>query len=1077
MRLHRLRATSFAGIRDVDIAFGPGLNVLYGPNDLGKSTLVAAIRLAFLLPHSSTHSDQYVPWTGGDDPIVEMTFETDAQRIWRVRKQFGKPGSSLLHESRNGRDFDEVARERKVDGRLRDILRWGIPEPGGTGGGKGLPTSFLATALLSTQADVTALFRDSLQGDPTSSGKEQIASALQAVAQDSLFVTLLRRTQAERDSAYTPQGAKKTAKGSVFKDAAERLNDIRKEKDNFQKVVTDSEGAEKHLRELTERRVYKQETLAEVDARVANLRVLSFQALSRSDAEAQINQAKGTVTRIEGLHADVVAAEREVEALALRIMEAELALSVARSQQVEAEAALVTATNATRAEESDPGMADTVVRQRLELRAAEIERAIGEAQQRIAGALAAQKLNAAVAAAEKELREREANAIAAKQTVADAESKVNAIEAEISRCDLLERALDVQAADKRAADAQTAVDNETILRTRLDVALGERMLMAESHAAIIVPIHSALPPMRRLGNELATARGALDVGFIVTVHQTGWLKVEVRKDGNDAGPTSAKQTLEIEANREVEVTIGDVATVRVAVGRREAQNTVRVLEERWQREVQPHLAAAAVTDIDGLDTKLTQSRELDADIRAKDVDIESLRTQIEALSGGAETLRAAEAAVKACRTALGDTELDTLANELAALGTEPTAGLRTRRQKLAKEIETARTQASRAANAKTLGDERARSARLACDGAVLARDAVLTSFPYGVDASLAMAQSEFLAANGEKRIVTVDLTLLQTRIDDRTQRIEMALGGARAAADAARKAVETMQGALTTAITGHASETGRLVELRRIRDLEDLSIAQNRLREATERHAGLPIPDRIVTQKEVADAEETAARARSDLDTTDRDILLAQGALKQVGGAVARERLREATEALHSAERQEREVEADYEAWKLLLEQMKEADADQASNLGQALGPFIASRFQELTQRRYGAVQLTAQLGTEGILAGGQLRSPEKLSVGTREQLSTLYRLSLAEYLNTVVVLDDQLVQSDELRMDWFRTLLIEKARIFQIVVVTCRPGDYLRADAFVPVEGPVHADTDNGFTRAIDLSRAVGRR
>ena len=75
----------------------------------------------------------------------------------------------------------------------------------------------------------------------------------------------------------------------------------------------------------------------------------------------------------------------------------------------------------------------------------------------------------------------------------------------------------------------------------------------------------------------------------------------------------------------------------------------------------------------------------------------------------------------------------------------------------------------------------------------------------------------------------------------------------------------------------------------------------------------------------------------------------------------------------------------------------------------------------------------------------------ERMSVGTREQLSTLYRLSLAEYLGTTVVLDDQLVQSDDTRMDWFRALLAEKARAFQIIVFTCRPEDYLEASAMVP--------------------------
>ena len=41
---------------------------------------------------------------------------------------------ALLQESKNGVDFDDVERARKVDGKLREILRWGIPEPGGAGG-------------------------------------------------------------------------------------------------------------------------------------------------------------------------------------------------------------------------------------------------------------------------------------------------------------------------------------------------------------------------------------------------------------------------------------------------------------------------------------------------------------------------------------------------------------------------------------------------------------------------------------------------------------------------------------------------------------------------------------------------------------------------------------------------------------------------------------------------------------------------------------------------------------------------------------------------------------------------------
>ena len=39
MKINRLRVTDFAAIREADIELGRGLNVLYGPNDLGKSSL------------------------------------------------------------------------------------------------------------------------------------------------------------------------------------------------------------------------------------------------------------------------------------------------------------------------------------------------------------------------------------------------------------------------------------------------------------------------------------------------------------------------------------------------------------------------------------------------------------------------------------------------------------------------------------------------------------------------------------------------------------------------------------------------------------------------------------------------------------------------------------------------------------------------------------------------------------------------------------------------------------------------------------------------------------------------------
>ena len=454
-----------------------------------------------------------------------------------------------------------------------------------------------------------------------------------------------------------------------------------------------------------------------------------------------------------------------------------------------------------------------------------------------------------------------------------------------------------------------------------------------------------------------------------------------------------------------------------------------------------------------------------------------LEHRLVTLANATETLRGASDRAAACRALLGDVGLDTLAAELKALGTDATAGLRRDEQQLSREAQSARNLASKAASDRTLADERTRYSKSALDAAVIARDAALTAFPEGVDAALVSARSALAASVVEKEKIAAEFTSLEKTIEERKKRIDAALSGARADAAEATTAVETAQRALTTAKTDHASVHGGLIELRKRRDAENLAAAEARLQEAKERHAAQPVPDRIVTEDEVSAARKATAGLKADLEGIEFGIQRAHGALEQVGGAVARERLRDATEAFELAERQERETEAEYEAWRLLLDQMKEADAAQASNLGQALVPAVAGRFQELTQQRYQTVQLTAQLATDGIMVAGAVRPTALISVGTREQLSTLYRLSLAEYLGSTIVLDDQLVQSDGNRMDWFRTLLTEKAHSFQIVVFTCRPSDYLLPSALVPQGSAVHVDTDGGFIRAVDLERALRRR
>ena len=149
-------------------------------------------------------------------------------------------------------------------------------------------------------------------------------------------------------------------------------------------------------------------------------------------------------------------------------------------------------------------------------------------------------------------------------------------------------------------------------------------------------------------------------------------------------------------------------------------------------------------------------------------------------------------------------------------------------------------------------------------------------------------------------------------------------------------------------------------------------------------------------------------------------------------------------EAVEAITEREHQIDTDYGAWNLLRDTLKEAESEDAVHLGNALIGPVSERMSALTGGRYGALDIGPQLQTGGIEFGGERRDPASLSLGTQEQLATLLRLSIAEALDSFIVMDDQLTQSDPERMKAIRDMLRTAARNIQVVVFTCRPDDYL---------------------------------
>ncbi len=272
--------------------------------------------------------------------------------------------------------------------------------------------------------------------------------------------------------------------------------------------------------------------------------------------------------------------------------------------------------------------------------------------------------------------------------------------------------------------------------------------------------------------------------------------------------------------------IADVARLQVRGGRREAQETLRALEKRWATEFGPRLAAAGAADLSELDARLAEARTLESDTAAKKTELATLEEQLAASAGAEDAQRAAADRLRKCRAALGKASPEPVLEEIAALGADPAAALRKRKERSAKALDIARAKTADAQTAHGVAEERLRSSRSRLEAANTARDAAYAEFPGGPAEAHAQAQRELTSANTERSRVTEEIETIARRREGERRKADVALAAARVVADKARKAAESAHKTLTNAISAHSVQVGRLEELHRARASEDLAAAE-----------------------------------------------------------------------------------------------------------------------------------------------------------------------------------------------------------------------------------------------------------
>lgn len=111
----------------------------------------------------------------------------------------------------------------------------------------------------------------------------------------------------------------------------------------------------------------------------------------------------------------------------------------------------------------------------------------------------------------------------------------------------------------------------------------------------------------------------------------------------------------------------------------------------------------------------------------------------------------------------------------------------------------------------------------------------------------------------------------------------------------------------------------------------------------------------------------------------------------------------------------------------------------------------VVRSFSTLVGDRYQiGIDNDLNLNVSGKALTGEFQEgvADALSFGTKEQLSFLFRLAIASQLSTkeagVMVLDDSFVNTDKQRLPNLLNTLTQRSKDLQFLIFTCRPDDYL---------------------------------
>lgn len=320
MRIVSVRVSEFGTIEDLEIDLTDGLNVISGPNETGKSTLMKAIWFALTRRCTSQAREirEIVPNRGGT-PEVEVHLRANGT-TYELKKVFdGQSGQVSLRVDHSERGIDDYTGE-EADEVIREALGFGKAS-----GRTGVPEHFgfwPAVWVGQEESEVDPGRHVTAEGNP-----ESISSVLAQIGGDVLAgsgADVVEKAREKYREFYTESGSLTERSGAPLHeakkrrdDAEERFEELKQTRDRYEDDLDDHERLQQEIVRIDEQLPELRKEAEEADEefeRVQEIRdELQTEEAELKSAESEVDQLEDRLDRRTSLRENIGDLEAEKE--------------------------------------------------------------------------------------------------------------------------------------------------------------------------------------------------------------------------------------------------------------------------------------------------------------------------------------------------------------------------------------------------------------------------------------------------------------------------------------------------------------------------------------------------------------------------------------------------------------------------------------------------------------------------------------------------------------------------------------------------------------------------------------------